>query len=220
MGRWLTPDSITGDNECYQVTIPPNCASYLFGALALLTNESNWEDFGAVTSAEISQAFLNLLINPNLNRVPCTESVIVVEVGTIVAWAAETLPDGWLWCNGQLLTVAAYPDLYNVLGVVWGGSAGTNFNLPDLRLVFPLGAGALDEIASEGGEDYHTLTIDEMPEHAHSLQMQTGNVGSGATAFYRYAAVPQVTTAPTGGGQPHNNLPPFVTVNFIIKVDD
>lgn len=147
--------------------------------------------------------------------------------GALMLWLTATAPAGWLLCDGATVPAANYPGLASVLG-----SSGGNVTLPDLRGRVPLGvgtatgaAGATNHVlGAKGGEETHDLQLTEIPAHDHAVTLSTrrnsAGFGSGALAASDGSGV-IVTTAmdvgDNGGGLPHNNLPPFVALNFIIR---
>jgi microcystin-dependent protein len=154
-----------------------------------------------------------------VNNIPI--SVGSTPVGSITMYAGTTAPTNWLICNGQALAVASYNELYIVIGYFFGGS-GTVFNIPNLGGRVPVGRGSSGgfsyPLAQTGGAETHTLTINEMPSHSHGgitnafLNFFTPNDG---------APVPQSIysgiTAPAGGGLPHNNMQPYIVLNYMIR---
>lgn len=147
-------------------------------------------------------------------------------------------PSGWALCNGQLLPISQNTALFSLLGTIYGGNGKTNFALPDLQGRAPIqhgqGPGLSDYfIGDSGGAATVTLLESEMPAHAHGY-MASDNVGernNPAGNLYAppdsgriYAApgnlAPMSPNAlgPAGSGQPHNNMPPYLTVNFIIAL--
>jgi len=149
------------------------------------------------------------------------EGPVSVPIGAISAYGGAQAPAGWLLCNGQAVSRAAYAALFNVIGVTYGsGDGATTFNLPDLRRRSPIGAGGGWALGAPVGAETHTLTIEELPAHTHSDRY------NGTVQFYQGAAPPAYTmagagaayaaTGSTGGGQPHNNVGPSLAVNFII----
>lgn len=151
--------------------------------------------------------------------------------GAVSPFAGSVAPDGWLMCDGQEVLITTYNKLYTRIGATYGAASDGYFKLPDLRSKFPLGAGdgvGVDlsnrVLAATGGEENHTLTVDEMPAHTHSYIAQ-----SGTQNINQYAAVVDgsvsaadeptagTTSGSTGGGLPHNNMPPFIVLNYIIK---
>ena len=148
---------------------------------------------------------------------------VAVPVGSITSYAGAVAPTGWLLCNGAPVARATYPDLFAVCGSTYGPGDGTStFNVPNLTSRFPLGAGSKARGAS-GGAETVTLTSDQMPKHTHTL----GNAGEsqGFSGLTRVsdgdgdwlATNADATTGEAGGGQSHENMPPFLAVQFIIK---
>ncbi len=139
-----------------------------------------------------------------------------LPVGSIQMWATNTPPEGWLICDGTTFNASTYP----LLNAVLGGNT-----LPDFAGRFPLGVGnsgangsVNHTIGGEGGEEKHTLTIAEMPSHNHGIQYRVGTEsGSGNNYSDLTATGTNDTTENTGGDQPHNTMPPYYTINFIIK---
>jgi len=155
----------------------------------------------------------------------------IIPVGSILPFAGDsTFIGGWLVCDGSEISRTDYADLFKVIGITYGGGDGVStFNLPNLKGRIPVG---LDEGQAEfnakgktGGENEHTLTITEMPTHNHNegnfsrlLQWTgTGTTGSVDNTTYEPNIVTFGTIQPAGGGQAHNNLQPYIVMNYIIK---
>lgn len=166
-------------------------------------------------------------------------------IGEIRLFCGTYAPSGWLFCWGQVLPVQEYNVLYSIIGNIYGGTAPSTFALPDLRGSVPLHQGAGPgltprTIAEDGGAATVTLSEGETPNHTHAAQGVNGNgtgtnpVGAQWAQHYvggrtpeiasLYAAAPNtlmnpLALAPTGGGQPHNNMQPYLPINFIICLD-
>lgn len=148
--------------------------------------------------------------------------------GLIQAFAGSTPPDGWLVCDGSSLLRSEHPRLFAAIGTLYGSSGSSTFSLPDLRGRALVGANPNDADfalpGKAGGEKAHTLTVAEMPPHSHKWYTSTGgeaplgwNGVNYATRANSDAYSTQPDTTETGGGQPHSNLQPYMTVNYIIK---
>lgn len=103
-------------------------------------------------------------------------------IGEIKMYAGQTEPEGWLFCKGQALSRSEYSNLFEVIGTAFGtGDGSTTFNLPNLQKRFPVGVGNGYGLGKTGGEETHTLTTEEMPEHTHN-QKAHGHTGSGSAS--------------------------------------
>ena len=148
-----------------------------------------------------------------------------LPVGSIIAYSSDTIPNGWLLCDGSSFSTTSYPELFEAIGVTYGWDDERNPKLPDLRGRVAVGkkdATSADDtefssLGKTGGEKEHTLTVSEMPKHSHNFQFDQ-TAGSNVTAVKTgvnnsYGKA----TSETGGSQPHNNLQPYLVTNFIIK---
>lgn len=140
-----------------------------------------------------------------------------LPIGSITLWSGSTTPTNWLLCDGREVSRETYSELFAAIGTIWGaGDGSTSFNLPDFTDKFTLGAGGDVDLAETGGEKEVTLTVEQIPPHTHTLPGAGG--GSGQTTFTRVnTEVASVQSYSTGGGQPHNNMPPYVGSYYIIK---
>lgn len=160
-------------------------------------------------------------------------------VGQIDIVAFNFEPEGWAFCNGQLLSIAQDEALFNLIGTTYGGDGQTTFALPDLRGRMAIHQGSNGESSysqgQQGGEETVTLTLNQIPGHTHapmgsSAPASTLGPGSSggsewATTTYLYSStgsnlVPMEagTIGAAGGGQPHENMPPYLVMNFIISL--
>lgn len=187
-----------------------------------------------VTNVETSVTTLTARVAAAEGKAKTTDSTIAstrsdleasilkaVPIGTIVMWATSTPPEGWLLCNGKEVSRAAYTELFKVLGTSVGAAGSSSFKIPDLSGRFPLGTSNTHNLHSTGGEETHTLTVDEIPAHDHGIGGNIVQRGSGDAAFRELAGSYPGSSNPSsqsiGGGQAHNNMPPFYGINFIIR---
>lgn len=148
-------------------------------------------------------------------------------------------PTGWAQCDGQILPISQNTALFSLLGTMYGGNGQSTFALPDLQGSVPMfwgqgqGLSLYDE-GQTGGSDTVTLLQSEMPAHSHTwtasnqdgtdqspvAELMAGGVG-GVSTYAAPSAIKQMspnTIAPAGGDQPHNNLMPYLTLNFCIAL--
>ncbi|KRP85301.1 phage tail protein [Bradyrhizobium pachyrhizi] len=141
-------------------------------------------------------------------------------------------PKGWAFCNGQLLPIAQNQALFSLLGTTYGGDGRVTFGLPDLRGRVPISMGPGYTLGQRGGEESHTLTINEMAQHNHLANATNSNgsqpLDSGAYlgAFNNGYSMSTTDITPlnpltvgnAGGSQAHQNMQPFLTINFSIAL--
>jgi microcystin-dependent protein len=152
-------------------------------------------------------------------------------LGEIRLFSFNFPPKGWAFCNGQLLPINQNQALFSLLGTTYGGDGRVNFALPDLRGRIPFHSGQGLSLGEKAGEEAHTLTISEMPPHNHLVMAssQSADQPSPQNALWanagtnRFAAQSAVNilaqgTNITGGSQPHNNMPPYLVINFCIAL--
>ena len=142
-------------------------------------------------------------------------------------------PKGWTKCDGALLPINQNQALFSLLGTTYGGDGRVNFGLPDLRTRVPIHMGKGHTLGEKAGETAHTLIISELPTHTHaanasnnkgSTNLPAGNVLANSNPNFLYGAVQNLgamvagTIGNTGGSQPHNNMEPYLVLNFIIAL--
>ena len=139
-------------------------------------------------------------------------------VGDIKMTACSTAPAGWLICNGSAISRTTYSRLFAAIGTTYGvGNGSTTFNLPNLQTRFPVGVGTGYALGSTGGAETVTLTLQQIPSHAHTIYATSGSSSGGSLAMGWSGSDRSTTTYSSGGGQSHENRPPYIALNFIIK---
>jgi microcystin-dependent protein len=161
-------------------------------------------------------------------------------VGEIKIFAGNFAPKGWAFCDGQILSISQNTALFSLLGTFYGGNGQSTFALPNLQGSAPIHQGqgnGLSEyfIGQQGGSQFVTLLQSEMPFHTHTAQANSagggqispvGNIWSslaGRTPPPLYASsantqMNPMATAIAGGSLPHNNMSPYLVLNFIIAL--
>ena len=147
-------------------------------------------------------------------------------VGEIRLFAGTFAPRGWEFCHGQLISMSRNSALFSVLGTTYGGNGQTTFGLPDLRGRAPAGFGpgpglTYRALGEQSGAEIATLAASQLPAHAHTLTTAGGvggvsDSGKAVAAGSTEGTVGKVATSSVGGGQPHNNMPPYLGLNYII----
>jgi microcystin-dependent protein len=140
-------------------------------------------------------------------------------------------PKGWAQCNGQLLPINQNQALFSLLGTTYGGDGRVNFALPDSRGRVPIHVGSGHTLGERAGEPAHTLNIGEVPQHVHTANASSANGNQNfainnvlAAAGNLYSGPNSLTTlnpasvTNVGGSQPHENMEPFLTLNFCIAL--
>ena len=151
----------------------------------------------------------------------------------IRVFSFQFAPKGWALCNGQLLPINQNQALFSLLGTTYGGDGRVNFALPNLQGRTPIHVGSGHTLGEIGGEQAHTLSVSELPTHAHvaNASASVGNnvvptgalLGSPLNLSYRppdnsLTGLIPGTLANVGGSQAHVNMQPYLTLNFCIAL--
>ena len=215
--------TIIANNEAYNVTagdgkLKVKASGITSTELATDSVETEKIKDGAVTSDKLASSAVSAII----------------PTGTVMPFAGGSAPTGFLVCGGQSLTVSSNQDLFDVIGYTYGGS-GTSFNVPDLRGRVVAGqdnmggtsadrlttssAANIDGVTlgATGGDEEHTLTVNEMPSHTHGGIFEEGDGGQGEDPGINYVSSGTSTDFNTGGDAAHNNVQPTIILNYIIK---
>jgi microcystin-dependent protein len=161
-------------------------------------------------------------------------------LGEIRMFAGNFAPAGWMLCQGQTLPISENDALFNLIGTTYGGDGQNTFNLPNLSSRVPVHMGTLSgggqtfQIGEQGGTEDVTLTLNQIPNHSHVPQCNSQNgtatdpanavwaantdVGAYAGAIAASANMAPQAMAQAGGSQPHDNMIPFLGINFIISL--
>ncbi len=154
-------------------------------------------------------------------------------LGEIRMFAGDFAPRGWAFCNGQMLPIQQNSGLFSLLGTIYGGDGITTFALPNLEGRIPINFSSVYVIGNSSGVTAVSLLATEIPSHTHILQATGGGADRGDPTEAMFASArtevygPQVSSpakmhpaalTQTGENQPHNNLQPYLVVNFIIAL--
>jgi microcystin-dependent protein len=149
-------------------------------------------------------------------------------------------PTGWAFCDGQILPLSQNTALFSLLGTTYGGDGKSTFALPDLQGSAPMHPGqgpglSLHDLGETGGSETVTLLESEIPAHTHAMRAHDLDLGelntpsaarslaqsANATAYTAAASLVAMSAqalTPAGGSQPHNNMMPYLTLNFCIAL--
>ena len=159
-------------------------------------------------------------------------------VGEIKMFGGDFAPNGWLFCQGQLLAIADYNTLFQSIGTTYGGDGQSTFALPNLSGRVPVhqgnGPGLTNRVIGElGGTEAVTLTSQQIPQHTHAAVVSSSAGSTGVPSSSVTLGIADIdlhiiespsvnmntaTIGNTGGSQPHNNLQPTLAINFIISL--
>ncbi len=161
-------------------------------------------------------------------------------VGQVIMFGGNFQISGWMFCQGQLLSIAQNDVLFALIGTIYGGDGQTTFALPDLRSRVPVHQGTLAggdtySIGQQGGVENVTLLTAQVPVHNHLANCNSvagtsdnpaGNIWSLAPDLDPYSNAPTgavmkataVANGPVGAGQPHDNIIPYQTLNYLIAL--
>lgn len=161
-------------------------------------------------------------------------------VGEIRIFPFNFAPRGWAFCDGQLLPLSQNTALFSLLGTNYGGNGKSNFALPDLQGRAPMHPGqgpglSLHDLGETGGSETVSLLESEIPSHNHALRVDGADPGEDRTPGGEYFArstggnlfsdpagnliqMSPDALSPSGGDQPHNNMQPYLTLNFCIAL--
>jgi microcystin-dependent protein len=245
---WLTRDDFPPGDVTLEFILPDDdeWRAQLRGALLLLCDPSNWEQFGDLSPQQMADRWTVYILK-------FFEENRMFLPGMIMQWASGVLPDGWLWCDGAKYQIATYPDLYLAIGETYVTGSfvpGVEFFVPDCQRRVPVGrsssGGSFAALGERGGAENITLALSQIPSHTHlqdahnhaqiahghmvggSLQANSGGTlrrlnpypGTDAVASQSVAASNLEAVASNqnaGGGQSHSNLQPYIVLNSIIR---
>lgn len=153
-------------------------------------------------------------------------------IGEIRMFGGNFAPVGWSFCNGAIIPIDQNDALFNLIGTTYGGDGQTTFALPNLQSRIPVHVGPGFALGQAAGAESVTLTTSQIPAHSHVplAQSAQGTQASPQNNFWAQTGSTQYTnTAPSltmdpgalgssGGSQPHDNMVPFLVINFIISL--
>jgi microcystin-dependent protein len=153
-------------------------------------------------------------------------------IGEIRMFGGNFAPVGWAFCNGALIPISENDALFNLIGTTYGGDGQSTFALPNLQSRVPIHVGPGFALGQSGGVETVTLTTPQIPAHSHvpHAQSGSGNQSTPANGVWATSTLNSYSTNPpttamaaatigqSGGSQPHDNMLPFLAVNFILSL--
>jgi microcystin-dependent protein len=232
-------DTMTGDLVLFggapATSASATPKSYVDNLVSLASLQSTLNPVYVNVSGDTTTGFLILNADPVNPLGAVTKQYVDAAAassspaGAIIMFAGAVAPSGWLMCDGSSKVAATYPVLFTAIGYTWGG-AGPNFNVPNFNGRSPVGAGLGNtaegggsgtsrSLTASGGAETHTLTTPQIPAHTHGYSRYGGLFTADAAddVINTWSGVATIQTSSAGGGGSHNNMHPFLTVNFIIK---
>lgn len=220
---YLTLSEAPNSRQCLALFVPKSieCLAIVRGALLELLRTSNWQKYGALSPQQSAEVFFEMVDDF------CAGKGVCRVVGELIPFAGATSPNAnWLVCNGAMVAIDDYPDLYAVVGLAYGPASDGYFLLPDLTGRSAIGAGShYGARATTLGQKYgaytHVITVDEMPAHTHS----TGNSLTGAAVMPGEGPVliPNPIPSQTGSAGGSSAMPtesPATAINWLIVAKD
>jgi len=195
--------------------ISPISLAVIFYATKFLVQKQNWLSNDPLDTISVSDwdtisAYVDGMLYEVKNPM----------IGMVMAYVTESPPANVLPCDGSTYLRDDYPELYTVIDPIYIVDS-THFSVPDLRGRTVIGAGAgaglsNRNVGDTGGEEEHTLDTNEIPSHAHSVQRTTTTLAVEPGEIAVLSPVPIIPdyTGNEGGGMPHNNMPPYYSLNY------
>ena len=236
-----TSDGIKLTATCDNNTIT-TCVIRANGGYGVNIANANCDDnviatshFGSNSSGAVNDSGTGTVIKSNVGVSDYPAVAGAAPPGLISPYGGASAPSGWLLCDGTtgLDSVAdsTLADLYAIIGTTFGGVNAEDFDLPDMRGNFPLGKDNMgggsrnrvthanaDTVGSEEGEETHVLTTAELAAHTHTTSaVNSGSIGGGSLQGSDQAEGYTPSTSSTGSDTAHENMPPYMTLNYIIK---
>lgn len=237
-GGWSPVDATTSTKGIVELATPAETA-----ALTDATRSVTPAGLGSLYASEFSRGLVQFAswtdtvqgISSDRAVAPAELSQ-VIPVGTIIMWPLTNSPYGWSDCNGGLMLKTRYPDLYDILGTTFNqaGDPNTHFRKPNFWGRFPVGMDPNDPqlrpVGVTGGAKTHTLTREQLPDQR-GRRFAWGDFGnvnianavaqsgqSTGNRLFTNQNDPAWDEEVVTGGQPHNNMPPFLGISFMIRV--
>jgi microcystin-dependent protein len=221
--NYETWENVDGSTTWQQVTTGAPSSYALDNAVVKLTGDQTVAGVKTFTSFSVTPSSL-----PTTDYQVANKKYVdnALPAGVFVPFGGSSAPTGWLLCDGSAVSRTTYAALFTAIGTAYGvGDNSTTFNVPNLKGKIPVGYNSaeteFDALGETGGEKTHALTEAELASHSHVQGDGQKAVNAGAatanTLISDNHAGGAVSTATTGSGTAHNNLQPYVVVNYIIK---
>lgn len=211
--------ALAANNTVSVVELQPEALAVLLYALGKIDNYKSWLDFRGEYISDADIELIHELVDLAADNI--MRPIVLMPIGTVIMYTSNTIPDGWLLCNGASYFRTDYPELSLVLpnGGAWGGSA-SQLQVPNFNGRSPLQPtlSTVDNIGKIAGSATVTLNESQVPAHTHPFERRV-TAGAGATFAALGGAFTLATdgvTKSTGGGGSHDNIHPVLGVNFII----